>query len=305
MTVLATLSASVPRLPLHLRHILPSRSPFPDIQMVRRLLETFMLGETTSPSNIDPLVNIDLLAHSKKTAQRIALIGGFTPRRCGITTFTADIYSSITASYPDFAVDVYAMAPVANDIVFASPVRGVIVESVSDIFIAAADAIEASRADIVWLQHEFGLFGGEAGDRILELIGRISAPLIVTLHTVMPDPDDDQLRVMQRLVACASKLIVMSEHAAVLLQNVFGADADQIVLIPHGVPDRPFGRLGQFKSEFGFTGHRVLMTFGLLSAGKGIEIVIKALPEIVAGNPDVIYCIVGATHPNLLAREGE
>jgi glycosyltransferase involved in cell wall biosynthesis len=236
---------------------------------------------------------------------RIALIGGFTPRRCGIATFTADIHASITTGFPDANIDVYAMAPVANDIAFAAPVRGVIVESDKSSFVAAAAAIEESCADVVWLQHEFGLFGGHAGDMVLELIDRISAPLIVTLHTVMPDPDADQLRVMRRLVARASKLIVMSQRAADLLGEVFGAGQEQIALIPHGVPDRPFGRSEQFKAEFGYESRRVLMTFGLLSPGKGIEAVIAALPDIVAAHPDVLYCIVGATHPNLLAREGE
>ena len=262
----------------------------------RRVLESFMLGGAAA---------IGSLVRSEPMTTRIALIGGFTPRRCGIATFTADIHASITSAFPDAAVDVYAMAPVANDIDFAAPVRGVIVENDADSFIAAAAAIEASCANVVWLQHEFGLFGGYAGDKILELIDRIAAPLMVTLHTVMPDPDADQLRVMRRLVARASKLIVMSDRAALLLRNVFGADAKQIVLIPHGVPDRPFGRSAKFKAEFGFAGRQVIMTFGLLSQGKGIEAVIAALPEIVAEHPDVLYCIVGATHPNLIALEGE
>jgi glycosyltransferase involved in cell wall biosynthesis len=287
--------ASAPRPPLRPGRIFPES----DVKAERGLFETFMLDGSAVPCAVDALVQ------PQPFAPRIALIGGFTPRRCGIATFTADIHASITTAFPDAIVDVYAMAPVANDIAFASPVRGVIVENDGDSFIAAASAIEASCADTVWLQHEFGLFGGHAGDKILELIDRIAAPLIVTLHTVMPDPDPDQLRVMQRIVARASKLIVMSDRAAVLLQNVFGADADQIVLIPHGVPDRPFGRSAQFKAAFGFAGRQVLMTFGLLSPGKGIEAVIAALPEIVAGHADVLYCIVGATHPNLLAREGE
>jgi glycosyltransferase involved in cell wall biosynthesis len=239
------------------------------------------------------------------SAPRIALVGGFTPRRCGIATFTADMHASITSVFPDARVDVYAMAPVANDIEFAAPVQGVIVEDDTASFIAAAAEIETSGADVVWLQHEFGLFGGDAGDKIFELIDRIATPLIVTLHTVMPDPDDDQLRVMRRLVARASKLVVMSDRSAVLLRTVFGASADQVELIPHGVPDRPFGRSEMFKTIFGFVDRQVLMTFGLLSPGKGIEAVINALPEIVTRHPDVLYCIVGATHPNLLAREGE
>jgi hypothetical protein len=135
---------------------------------------------------------------------RIALIGGFTPRRCGIATFTAGIHASITSAYPDTVVDVYAMAPVANDIMFPEPVCGVVVENDVQSFRAAADAINASGADVVWLQHEFGLFGGDAGDKVIDLVDKLKSPLIVTLHTVLPEPDADQLRVMTRLIARAA-----------------------------------------------------------------------------------------------------
>ncbi len=291
--------ASAPRLSPQPGRIFAPIFPASDVQLERRLLETFMLEGVSESLAAEPLVR------QRRTLPHIALIGGFTPRRCGIATFTADTHASITTAFPDAIVDVYAMASASNNIAFAAPVCGVIVENDAASFIAAAAAIETSGADVVWLQHEFGLFGGAAGDKILELIDRIAVPLIVTLHTLMPDPDADQLRVMQRLVARASKLIVMSDRAAALLRGTFGADKDQIVLIPHGVPDRPFGRSAQFKSQHGFEGRQVLMTFGLLSPGKGIEAVVAALPEIVAGHPDVLYCIVGATHPNLLAREGE
>ena len=236
---------------------------------------------------------------------RIALIGGFTPRRCGIATFTADMFASLTASSPNLAIDVYAMTPAPDHTRFDAPVCTTIVESDPASFAAAARKIEASGADIVWLQHEFGLFGGAAGDMVFELVDRIAAPLMITLHTVIPDPDPAQAHVMRRLIARASKLIVMSERARLLLGSVYGADADQIILIPHGVPDRPFGRSDQFKRKFGFTGRQLLLTFGLLSPGKGIEAVIKALPAIAADHPDLLYCVVGATHPNLIAREGE
>ena len=290
--------ASAPRPPTRPGRIF-FESRVPPIQVDPHLVPNFVMVNRPLAAKFEPPVSADT------SIKRIALIGGFTPRRCGIATFTADIYTSMAAAYPDTVIDVYAMAPVSNDIGFAEPVRGVIVENDTDSFIAAAAAIEASRADAVWLQHEFGLFGGFAGDKVLELIDRTAAPLIVTLHTVMPDPDPDQLRVMKRLVARASKLIVMSDRAAILVREIFGANADQVEIIPHGVPDRPFGRTEQFKAKFGFQGRNVLMTFGLLSPGKGIETVISALPAIVADHPNALYCIVGATHPNLLAREGE
>lgn len=236
---------------------------------------------------------------------RLALIGGFTPRRCGIATFTADLFQSLSAAAPGLAIDVYAMTPDSGHTVFAPEVSGEICQADPASYAAAALAIEASKADVVWLQHEFGLFGGPAGDLILDLIDRISAPLLVTLHTVISDPDLAQARVMERLVARSAKLIVMSERSRLVLETVYRADPDQIVCIPHGVPDRPFGRSEQFKAAMGFTGRQLLLTFGLLSPGKGIETVIRALPALTADHPDLLYCIAGATHPNLIEREGE
>ena len=236
---------------------------------------------------------------------RIALIGGFTPRRCGIATFTADIYASLTAASPQIAIDVYAMTPSPGHTIFDPAVRASIVENDPASFIVAAKLIEDSGADMVWLQHEFGLYSGSAGDMILELVDRIGAPLVITLHTVLPQPNAEQRRVMDRLIARASKLVVMSRRSAELLGSIYGADQEQIVFIPHGVPDRPFGRSAQFKRKFEFTGRQVLMTFGLLSPGKGIEAVIAALPAIIADHPQALYCIIGASHPNVIAREGE
>jgi glycosyltransferase involved in cell wall biosynthesis len=236
---------------------------------------------------------------------RLALIGGFLPRRCGIATFTTDIFESLAVAAPDLVVDVYAMAPAAIPTLFDPKVRASITEGDADSFIDAARQIEASCADVIWLQHEFGLFGGLAGDMIFELVERVAAPLVVTFHTVLAEPDVDQRRVMERLIARASKLVVMSERSRDLLRSVYRADEDQIALIAHGVPDRPFGRALKFKPRFGFDGKQVALTFGLLSPGKGIEAVIEALPAIVEGHPDFLYCIAGATHPNLLAREGE
>lgn len=238
-------------------------------------------------------------------ATRLALVGGFTPRRCGIATFTADTYTSLKLASPAMAIDVYAMTSDTERTVFDPIVHKTIEENDQADYISAARAINKSGADVVWVQHEFGLFGGPAGDMILELTDRIAAPVIVTLHTILPSPDDDQMRVMHRLISRASKLIVMSKLSRDLLISKYGADRDQVVLIEHGVPDRPFGRTREYKAKFGFTGQNILMTFGLLSPGKGIEGVILALPAIVEDHPDTLYCIVGATHPNLVSTQGE
>ncbi|WP_373486954.1 glycosyltransferase family 4 protein [Blastomonas sp.] len=262
--------------------------------------------ETSDRRRFDEgLESLSSFGSAMATAGRLALIGGFAPRRCGIATFTTDVYASLIAADPSLAIDVYAMAPASTPTAFDPAVCTTIVEGDAQSFIDAAAQIEASCADVVWLQHEFGLFGGFGGDMVLELVDRIAAPLIITLHTVLAEPDADQRRVMERLIARASKLVVMSELSRNLLQMVYAVDEDQIALIAHGVPDRPFGRAHMFKPQFGFDGKRVILTFGLLSGGKGIETVIEALPAIVVANPDVLYCIAGATHPNLLAREGE
>lgn len=235
----------------------------------------------------------------------IALVGGFSPRQCGIATFTADVCASLLAASPHLVINVYAMSPADGKTAFDPGVCAAICENEPLSFAAAALSIEESRPGMVWLQHEFGLYGGPAGDMIFELIDRISAPLVITLHTVLPQPDTAHRAVMDRLIGRAAKLVVMSQHSAALLGSVYGASAEQIVVIPHGAPDRPFGRSADFKRKFGLTGRQVLMTFGLLSPGKGIEAVIAALPSIIADHPQALYCIVGATHPNLIAREGE
>ncbi|WP_017672067.1 glycosyltransferase family 4 protein [Blastomonas sp. AAP53] len=236
---------------------------------------------------------------------RLALIGGFLPRRCGIATFTTDMHAALRMLAPEMAIDVYAMAPAGATDQFDAQVCSTISDSEPEAFLAAAQQIEASGADVIWLQHEFGLFGGPAGDMILDLLDNAGAPVIITLHTVLAQPDPDQLRVMNRLIARASKLVVMSDLSRSLLMEAYGADEAQIALIGHGVPDRPFGRSAQFKDRFGFSGKKVILTFGLLSQGKGIEVMIQALPQIVSRNPDALYCIAGATHPNLVAHEGE
>ena len=238
-------------------------------------------------------------------SRKIAIVGGFAPRQCGIATFTTDVYESLKLVAPDVELDIYPMTPRDGELSFATPVRAPIVEHDPRSFADAARLIEASNPDIVWLQHEFGLFGGNGGDCILPLISAISAPLIVTFHTVLAAPDADQMRVMSRLVARASRIVIMSETSRQLMCDVYGASAEQLVVQPHGTPDRPFGRTSLFKSKIGLAGRHVLMTFGLLSPGKGIENVIRALPAVVCRHPDVVYCIVGATHPNLVAREGE
>jgi glycosyltransferase involved in cell wall biosynthesis len=235
----------------------------------------------------------------------VALIGNFLPRLCGIATFTTHVHDSLRRCFPNCEVDVYAMVDPGQAYDYPEPVVATIdQEKLADYF-AAARAIEASGADLVWLQHEFGIFGGPAGRFVLSLLDRISAPVMVTLHTVLERPSPTQYEVLTGLSTRCAKLIVMADKGREILERVYKVPCSKIAVIPHGVPDRPFVDPDTLKRRFGFHDRKVILTFGLLSPDKGIETVINALSGIVAQCPEALYVVLGATHPHLVAREGE
>ena len=244
-------------------------------------------------------------ATARSGIKKLALIGNFLPRQCGIATFTTDVYEAMRARFPDVQVDVYAMDDVPGAYDYPPAVTHAITEQDLSAYHAAARRIEASGADAIWLQHEYGIFGGPAGEHILTLLDRTTLPLVVTLHTVLEEPNVEQRRVMEGLLRRAAKVVVMAERARDILTRVYGANPRQIVTIAHGVPDRALVDPDQFKSRFGWAGRQVVLTFGLLSPGKGLETVIEGLPRVVAHHPDLLYVVLGATHPHLVAREGE
>jgi glycosyltransferase involved in cell wall biosynthesis len=235
----------------------------------------------------------------------LALIGNFLPRKCGIATYTTHTHAALKARFPDMRVDVYAMddRPGAYD--YPPAVVRAIAQHDRMAYLEAGRAIEASGAQAVWLQHEYGIFGGAAGELILALLDRVSVPLIVTLHTILEAPDPDQRRVMEALLRRAARVIVMADRGRDILTRVYGADTRKILMIPHGVPDRPLVDPAALKPRFGWQDHKVVLTFGLVGPGKGIETLIEALPAIVAAEPTARYVLVGATHPHLIAHEGE
>lgn len=234
----------------------------------------------------------------------IALIGTFAPRKCGIATFTSDVFEQLERFHEQIAIDVYALDHGKSELVYKHPKR-IISANDPESYSSAARQINASGVEAVWIQHEFGIYGDDDGEAVCSFAAQIAPPLIVTFHTVLSAPSERQLRIVRDLVARASRIMVMSEHGRGLLMEIYGAPAESIKVIHHGAPDRPFGRSAAFKERLGLAGRTVLMTFGLLGPGKGIERVIEALPTILAQHPEVIYRIVGATHPNLLAQEGE
>ena len=237
-------------------------------------------------------------------ARRIALVGNFAPRKCGIPTFTTDIFDKLGEFHPEIAVDVHALDDPGQPLDYPDA-AGTIVNNDPASYRRAARRINDSGVDAVWLQHEFGIFGGPDGEMVLELVDRIAAPLILTPHTVLSEPSERQRAILERLIARASCIMVMSDHSSRLLTERYGAPREIMQVVPHGAPDRPFGRQEEFKQRMGLQGRTVLTTFGLLGPGKGLETAIEALPAIVRKHPDVIYRIVGATHPNLVAADGE
>lgn len=242
-------------------------------------------------------------ATAARTPAHIAVIGNALPRRCGLATFTSDTVAALRDRFPELRVDHHAMDD-GTDVAYPADIRLIAADDPAA-YRETAGIIEASGAQAIWLQHEFGIFGGDAGAHILTLAERSTLPLIVTLHTVLAEPSDAERAVMDRLVRRASHLIVMAESARATLREVYGvADAD-ISVIPHGVPDRAYVDPATVKSRFGLEGRKVVMTFGLLGPDKGIADVIKAMPAIVEAEPTALYVVIGATHPNLVREQGE
>ncbi len=169
----------------------------------------------------------------------------------------------------------------------------------------AAEFLNFNNIDMVCLQHEYGIFGGPAGSHILHLLRGLKMPVVTTLHTVLREPNPDQLRVMQEIAELSDRLIVMSHLSSQFLQEIFKVPGSKIDMVPHGVPDLPFLDPNFYKDRFGVEGKAVLLTFGLLSPNKGIENVIQAMPQILAKHENVVYLVAGATHPHVLRRDGD
>jgi glycosyltransferase involved in cell wall biosynthesis len=235
---------------------------------------------------------------------RVAFIGNHLPRRCGIATFTHDLHRAISNDRPDLVTGVTVMTDPGHAYDYPAAVHFQIKDDAVGEYIAAAEFLNNERFDVVCLQHEYGIFGGESGGHIIELLSRLKMPVVTTLHTVLATPTPAQRDVMRRIIDASSKLIVMAEKGRELLQSVHQVPARKIEVIPHGIPDFPFLEPHHAKAKLGFAG-KTILTFGLLSPSKGIETVIDAMPEIIKSCPDAIYVILGATHPNLVRREGE
>jgi glycosyltransferase involved in cell wall biosynthesis len=240
-----------------------------------------------------------------KPIQRVAFIGNHLPRRCGIATFTHDLRQAVSMARPDLETGVVAMTNLGHAYDYPSDVYFQIHDETIAEYVQAADFLNNAGFDIVCLQHEYGIFGGEAGRNIVNLLSHLEMPIVTTLHTVLAQPTTAQRNVMRRIIDASTKLIVMAEKGHELLHSVHDVPARKIEVIPHGIPDCPFLETRHAKKKLGFVGKKIILTFGLLSPSKGIQTMIDAMPRIIEVCPDAIYVILGATHPNLLRNEGE
>ncbi|MGB6946535.1 MAG: glycosyltransferase family 4 protein [Bryobacteraceae bacterium] len=244
------------------------------------------------------------MQHTSKV-RKIAFVGDHLPRKCGIATFTTDLLAAIQTAHPQSDCFAVSVNDIKGGYEYPEVVHFEIEEQDLSSYIRAADFLNISNVDLVCLQHEFGIFGGPAGGHILAFLRELRMPVVTTLHTVLREPRADQRRVMQELISLSTRLVVMTERGKQMLQEVYHAPTAKIDLIAHGIPDVGFVDPTYFKDQFGVEGKVVLLTFGLLSPNKGIEYVLNALPEIVAEFPEVVYIVLGATHPNELREHGE
>ena len=257
-----------------------------------------LIREEPAPPRPRPLSKVSL-------PSRIAVVGNYLPRHCGIATFTTDLCTAISAEYGTARLLALPVNDTEEGYDYPARVRWSLAQDDLTSYQQAAEFLNFNNIDMVCLQHEYGIFGGLAGSHILHLLRALKMPVVTTLHTVLREPDPNQLMVMEEIAALSDRLIVMSQLSSQFLQEIFKVPGNKIDIVPHGVPDLPFLDPNFYKDRFAVEGKAVLLTFGLLSPNKGIENVIQALPQILSKHKNVAYVVAGATHPHILRREGE
>jgi len=238
-------------------------------------------------------------------SETFSLVGNYLPRLCGIATFTTDLLQSMARETPDKAYWAVAMNDTPSGYDYPRDVRFEINQNRFQEYRLAADFLNMNRIELVCLQHEYGIFGGLYGKHVLALLNNLRMPVVTALHTVLQNPDAGQRETLEEILFASDKVVVMSRHAEDILHDLYAADRERIVFIPHGIPDIQFIDPNYYKDQFGVEGKKVLLTFGLLSPGKGIENVIDALPRLVRRYPETMYIVLGVTHPQVKRESGE
>jgi len=236
----------------------------------------------------------------------IAFFSDYIPRQCGIATFTSDLCEAVAAQAGS-KMDVFtvAMNDVPEGYPYAPRVRFEVRQNVLADYRLAAEFLNINQVAAVCVQHEYGIYGGPCGSHLLAGLKRLRRPLVTTLHTVLSQPSLEQRKVLREVARLSDRLVVMSQKARAMLKDVYDVDPEKVAYIPHGIPDVPFVDPNFYKDQFGVEGKKVMLTFGLLSPGKGIEYAIDAMPEIIKKHPEVVYIVLGATHPHVKRESGE
>lgn len=237
--------------------------------------------------------------------KRIAVVGNYQPRQCGIATFTTDLCEALASQFPDTSCFALPVNDREEGYDYPPRVRFALSEQDLTTYRQAADFLNISKIDLVCLQHEFGIYGGPDGSHVLSLLGDLRAPVVTTLHTIPHCPTPGQRKVLGEILDRSDRLVVMTKKGKEFLGKIYRVSDDKIDVIPHGIHDVPFADPNYYKDTFGVEGKRVLLSFGLLSRNKGIENIIHALPEVLEQFPETVLMVVGATHPHVIQHEGE
>jgi glycosyltransferase involved in cell wall biosynthesis len=286
----------------------PRNRPF---EVISDGLQFHSVGHEEYPLAVLPeqaklrLQNSTGLMQSASEIRKLAVLGDYLPRKCGIATFTGDLYTSLASQYKDVRCFVVPVTDTEAGYDYPGEVRFEIQEQDISSYHRAADFLNITNVGVVSLQHEFGIFGGKAGGYVVPLLRALKMPVVTTLHSVLRQPNPEQRRVVEQILTHSARVVVMTQRGRELLREVFNAPDEKIDVIAHGIPDMQFVDPNFYKDKFGVEGKLVLLTFGLLSPNKGIEHMLNALPAILEEFPNVVYIVLGATHPNLVREQGE
>jgi len=247
-------------------------------------------------------MNID---RTQNHQHRPLFLSTYTPQKCGIATFTRDLGESIALHLPESSIGIAAMSD--DPAAYSYPPEVVVKLRKDDRpgYKAVAEFINCSEYDTICVQHEFGIFGGDEGSYLLDMLRAARKPVVTTLHTVLAEPAPHYHARLRQVVEASDAVVVLTPQAMRILGDVYGVASEKVRVIPHGIPDVPFVASEPYKKRFGAEGRTIIMTFGLIGPSKGIGDMIEALPAIVRRHPDVLYMIVGATHPGVIAHQGE
>jgi glycosyltransferase involved in cell wall biosynthesis len=253
----------------------------------------------------DPAADGDSGRAATACNRRIAFVGSYPPRRCGIATFTRDLATAVCGADDGVQPMILALSEPGGEYEYPAEVSYEIRQAVKGDYARAAEFVNYSDVGLVSIQHEYGIFGGDDGGYVIDFLAALRVPAIATLHTVLKQPSPGQRNIVQIMARQCAELVVMSQVAADLLASSYGVSGANVRIVPHGIPEMAPRDRRALKASFGVPGRRMLLTFGLLGPNKGVETVIRALPALVAEFPDLVYFVVGATHPAVVRREGE